>query len=135
MTKPKNIKILLNNINLLIILPLLFIKSWKFLLEPRLWAEEGSIYLKSVLDNGLESVFKAQQGYYSVIPNVVIYFSSLFDAEFIPYFTVYFSLFVWILFFLLLNNINNHYKEKDYVIRFSLGLAIFFVLFTCQEIF
>jgi len=47
----KNKEYLKSNLNLLVILPLFLYKSKKFLLEPRIWAEEGSVYLKSALED------------------------------------------------------------------------------------
>lgn len=128
-------KFLKNNLNLILILPLFLYKSKKFLLEPRIWAEEGTVYLKSALNNDFLSIFKIQQGYFSLIPNVTIYFASLGNYKYIPYYTSIVSLFFWFLLFALINNINSKKLKENYTFKFFLGISIFTILNSYQEIF
>lgn len=123
------------NLNLLFILPLFFIKSAKFLFEPRLWAEEGTVYLQTSLQDGFLSLFKLHQGYYSIIPNFTLYFASLGDYQYFPFYTAMVSFFFWCLLFFLINNINSKEFKENYSFKFFLGLSVFFILNFFQEIF
>jgi len=52
---------------------LIFIRDPAFLIGPRIWAEEGSIYIQSLLDHGVVgSLIKPHLGYYSLYNNVVV---------------------------------------------------------------
>lgn len=124
-----------SNLNFIIILPFFLYKSWNFLVEPRIWAEEGTVYLKSAILDGFWSIFELQQGYYSIIPNLTLYFASLGDYFYIPYYTVFISFFFWILLFVLINNINSKYLKDNYYFKFFIGLSIFIVVNSFQEIF
>lgn len=124
-----------SNLNLLLIIPIFLIKSKKFLLEPRIWAEEGTIYLKSALTHHFESVFKMQQGYFSIIPNITLYLASLGNYKYIPYYTSIISFCVWILLFIIINNINSKELKENYSFKFFLGTSIFIILNYFQEIF
>lgn len=49
-----------------------FIREPLFFLQPRLWAEEGSVYLQAaVSQNDWSVVFRPHLGYYSLVPNLV----------------------------------------------------------------
>lgn len=53
------------------ILILSFFREPKFFLSPRIWAEEGSVYLQAVLNNGpWDSITTPHLGYYSLVSNV-----------------------------------------------------------------
>ena len=82
------------SIILLGVLFLIFIREPAWLLAPRIWAEEGSIYIQSYLDNGfLGSIFKPHIGYYSLFSNLSVAFSTaLFGLQWAAYGTTYLSL-------------------------------------------
>ena len=126
--------LIFNNISLILIIPLLLYKSIIFIKEPRIWAEEGAVYLQSVLNNGFISIFQSHQGYFSSIPNVTLYVSTLFNYKYIPYFTFIVSFIFWIILFIVINNINGLFKKK-YLLKFYLSIGIFFILNYYQEIF
>jgi len=115
------------------LLILLLLKSIPFVIEPRIWAEEGNVYLQDSLLYGFKSVFHSHQGYYSIIPNVTLYVASLFDLKFVPYFTLCVSLFFLILLFSLIFYINNDFYNRRFKLVTSIGL--FFILNSIQEIF
>src|SRR5215510_660836 len=55
-------------------------------LQPRLWAEEGTVYLPAALENGFwGNLFAVQLGYYSLLDNVVIGFASLFPLQYVAH--------------------------------------------------
>lgn len=63
----------------LLVLILAFFREPLFLLSPRIWAEEGSLYLQDYLDKGLlDSLLSPQLGYYSLYNNLVIATSTQF---------------------------------------------------------
>ncbi len=76
------------------ILFLILIRDPAYLLAPRIWAEEGSIYIQAYLDNGfLESIFKPQIGYYSLFANLSAMLSvALLGLQYAAYGTTYLSL-------------------------------------------
>ena len=52
---------------------LIIIREPAYLTDPRIWAEEGSIYIQSYLDNGaVESLLMPHLGYYSFFNNFAI---------------------------------------------------------------
>jgi hypothetical protein len=63
---------------------------------PRIWAEEGSVYIQSVLDNGiLTSLFLPQLGYYSLFNNLAAAASyTIFGLEKIAFGTTLISMIV-----------------------------------------
>lgn len=69
---------------------LLLVRCPPIWLTPRLWAEEGAIYLTAALENGFwGSLFQLHLGYYSLLDNVVIGIASLFPLQYAAHFTVY----------------------------------------------
>ncbi len=116
------------------ILAIFLFKTRFVLADPRLWYEEGIVYLRDSVLNGFSSVFSNHQGYYSIIPSVTIYLSSLFSTKYIPYFTVYISLFFWCyLFYEIFLYVNNKYKT-DNISKIFFVLTIFLIIASGQEI-
>lgn len=116
-----------------LLLVLFTFKSFPFIIEPRIWAEEGDVYLKDSILNGLNSIVHTHQGYYSIIPSVTLYFASLFNFKFIPYFTLAVSLTFFILLFLLIQNINNDKYDRNF--KSIITISFFVILNSIQEIF
>lgn len=116
-----------------LLLVLFTFKSFPFIIEPRIWAEEGDVYLKDSILNGLNSIVHTHQGYYSIIPSVTLYFASLFNFKFIPYFTLAVSLTFFILLFLLIENINNDKYDRNF--KSIITISFFVILNSIQEIF
>jgi hypothetical protein len=104
-------------------------KSRIFFLEPRIWAEEGTVYLKDAVLHGFRSLWSTHQGYYSVIPNVTVYVSTLFNYKYIPYFTLFVSLGFWGLLFFLIK------KMADPVYKILLFISLFVILNQYQQLF
>lgn len=77
-----------------IFLLLIIIREPAYLYAPRIWAEEGSIYIQSYLDHGaLGSLFTPQLGYYSLFNNFAIALSlAVLDIQWVAYGTTYLSL-------------------------------------------
>ena len=69
----------------LISLGLMIWRQPELLLEPRLWAEEGHVYLVAALKHGWWSIFMPHQGYYSLLPNLSAYVASLVKLEYAPW--------------------------------------------------
>ena len=104
----KTQQILKNNfVFLFVILPLFVYKSIPFFENPRIWAEEGTVYFVNAVKDGFSSVFEIQQGYFSIIPNVVLYFSTFFNYKYVPLITTTVSSFFWLLPYFLICNINS----------------------------
>jgi hypothetical protein len=78
---------------LLLVSILSFLREPKFFIAPRLWAEEGMIYLQSALNIGiLESIFLPHLGYYSLVNNITVALGlSLVGLTNIAYFTTWTS--------------------------------------------
>lgn len=69
---------------------LLLLRCPPIWLSPRLWAEEGAVYLPAALEGGFwGSLFDLHLGYYSLLDNVVIGVAALFPLQYAAHFTVY----------------------------------------------
>lgn len=79
-------------------LVLIVIREPKFLMEPRLWGEEGTIYIQTFLDNGwLSGLFSPHLGYYSLVANVsAVLGVSLLGLQWAAYFTTGVSLIIYL---------------------------------------
>lgn len=79
-------------------LVLIIIREPKFLMEPRLWGEEGTIYIQTFLDSGwLSGLFAPHLGYYSLVANVsAVLGVSLLGLQWAAYFTTGTSLVVYL---------------------------------------
>lgn len=73
---------------------LVFFRDPAFFINPRIWAEEGSIYIQSYLDSGpIISFFSPHLGYYSFFNNIAVGLSmSALGLEFVAAGTTTFSL-------------------------------------------
>lgn len=67
-------------LSLVFFMGLVFLRGPEFLLQPRIWAEGGTIYLISAIENGWKSIFIPHLGYYSLFNNA----SSLLAVKFFP---------------------------------------------------
>ncbi len=120
-------------ISLLVIIGVLLVKSWDFWQEPRLWAEEGTVYLKASLEESWHSALSSQLGYYAIIPSVTIYFSTFFPLQYLPYITQGVSLLFWILLFGLIAGINK--KEYSVGVKIVYLFSVLFILLSQPEVF
>lgn len=77
----------------LIVIGLSILRQPMFFIAPRIWAEEASVYIASILSNGLlHSLIAPHLGYYSLFPNFVIAFGLiLFGFNGVAYITTLFS--------------------------------------------
>ena len=75
---------------------LIIFREPAFLISPRIWAEEGSVYIQSVIENGsLSSLIQPHLGYYSFVANFAASISvAILGLKYAAYGTTYFSLFV-----------------------------------------
>jgi len=107
---------------------LIFFREIKFFVEPRIWAEEGSIYIQSFIDNGFESFFFPHLGYYSFLNKLIINFGlQIGGIKNIAFVTTY-SSFIWMLIVILMPFwIKSRYWELNYqklaLITFSLIIS------------
>lgn len=101
--------------------------------EPRLWAEEGTVYLKAAFDEGYIAMFMSQLGYYAFIPSVATYMATYFPLLYIPAFTQGVSFLFWIILFILILGINK--KEYSVKIKIPFLFSILFVLMAFPDIF
>lgn len=108
---------------------LFFYKCRLFLLEPRIWAEEGSVYLRDAILNGYKSLFSFHQGYYSIIPTATFYASTFFNYKYIPFFALFASLSVWGFLFILIA------KLVDPLFKILLFISLFVLLNQYQQLF
>ena len=74
-----------------------------FIIYPRFWAEEGSVYFLDAYTFGASSLWHAHQGYYSIIPNFSTYFATFVPLEFAPIITTLIAFVVQVVPFYLIN--------------------------------
>lgn len=108
-------------------------KGTSFFQEPRLWAEEGTVYLKTAFEEGYRAMFMPQLGYYAFIPSVTTYMATYFPLLYIPAFTQGVSFLFWIILFILILGINK--KEYSVKIKIPFLFSILFVLMAYPEVF
>ena len=128
-------ELLRRNYAVFFLIPLFLRKSFYFFTYPRIWAEEGTVYFTSAVENGFKSIFLYQQGYYSIIPNVTLYVASLFNYSYIPYFTISISFIFWMIMFIIINNINHESIKNNLILKNSIFIVVFFIINYYQEIF
>ena len=77
----------------LCVLALSFLREPLFFLQPRIWAEEGTVHIQSVFNNGLWlSLFQPHLGYYSLFNNYTVALGLFFlGLEKLPYLTTILS--------------------------------------------
>lgn len=110
---------------------ILLITIWRapvLLLEPRLWAEEGTKYFTLAYNEGFWKGFFAQHGgYYALIPNVATALATLVRLEYAPLLTTLFALVVQMVVFSIvvfgLSPIYNTWSKKILVSLSILVLA------------
>ncbi len=80
----------------LAVLVLSVLREPLFFTAPRIWAEEGTIHVASILSNGIwASLIKPHLGYFSLFNNYVVAFGiGLFGIEKLPYVTTIASFFI-----------------------------------------
>ncbi|RLW52186.1 MAG: hypothetical protein B6D69_07315 [gamma proteobacterium symbiont of Stewartia floridana] len=83
---------------------LIFIREPLFLLEPRIWAEEGRIYLSRALaEEPVSALFSFNLGYYSFFNSFIAFIAvEFFPIKYAAYVTTYSSLFIQLATFLLI---------------------------------
>jgi len=77
----------------LIIIGLSILRQPMFFLAPRIWAEEGTVYIASILSSGLlHSLIQPHLGYFSLFPNLVTALGlGLFGFNGVAYVTTFLS--------------------------------------------
>ena len=60
--------------------------------QPRLWAEEGTVYLQAALDHGWFALSEPHLGYFALYPNVATFTASLGPLAWVPAVTLVWSL-------------------------------------------
>lgn len=127
------IKRLILSLSFLLAVGLVISKEILYFQEPRLWAEEGTVYLKSAFDEGYRAMFMPQLGYYAFIPSVATYMATYLPLLHIPAFTQGVSLLFWIVLFILILGINK--KEYSVKIKIPFLFSILFIFLRYPEVF
>jgi hypothetical protein len=97
-----------------------------FFLYPRIYAEEGTVYLHDAYLNGFLSVFHTHLGYYSFIPSFATSLSTFFPLEYAAVVTTFLALVIQVIPFILIY-INNS-DLLDTPLKKLIGSSV--VLFT-----
>lgn len=63
---------------------LLVVKGWDRLVQPHLWAEDGTIFLQDALTNPWLSIFEQFGGYFQIFQRLVIHLLALFPLSWLP---------------------------------------------------
>lgn len=108
----------------------IFFREKEYFTRPRVWAEEGSIYIQSYLDNGLLfGFFEQHLGYYSLVNKIIIGLGlAFFPFEYIAHITTYasglivLSIVITPLFFI--SEYWLDYKKKIILLFFPLILSV-----------
>lgn len=103
-------------------------RDLSFLTEPRIWAEEGTVYIQAFLDGGFAGIlFAPHLGYYSLVPNLTTAVSvSALGLKWAAYGTTYVSLAVTLLCVLAPLYLPSSYWRQDFA-KFMLSLAGLFM--------
>jgi len=96
------------------------------LITPRFWAEEGTVYFLNAYSDGIMAIFYANQGYFSIIPNIATFFSTLVPLEYAPIPTLIISLLVILIPSILIISSDSEYLRPIWAKSF----AIFIIYFT-----
>jgi hypothetical protein len=79
------------------LLCLVYFRDSRYFTAPRLWAEEGTVYLQSALEMGSwRSLFVPHLGYYSLFNNLVAFVASRAGLEHAAAITTYSSLIIFV---------------------------------------
>lgn len=125
--RQKNIAVLLTA------LIAIFLREPLYFIQPRIWAEEGSVHIQAVLDHGLiGSIFLPHLGYFSLANNIIASVGfKLFGLDGIAYFTTFSSLILMLLCITAPLYLKSQFWDDDFK-RITL---VFFALFlSYQEI-
>lgn len=79
----------LNIAILIIAIALIILRHFDFFINPRFWAEEGSVYFLNAYIHGFSSLWFGHQGYFSIIPNISTYLATLVPLEYAPIVTTW----------------------------------------------
>ena len=125
------------NLQVLIISILLtYLRDSRFFLHPRIWAEEGTIYLMHSIKYGFHGIFfpNVDQtasidyiNYYSFLPNLATFVASrFFPIEYAAHITTYFSaLFQLLTVLIIFKSVNSFISNKNLCIFVALTPIIF----------
>lgn len=125
------------NLQLLIIsIFLTYLRDSRFFLHPRIWAEEGTIYLMHSIKYGFLGIFfpNVDQtasidyiNYYSFLPNLATFVASrFFPIEYAAHITTYFSaLFQLLTVLIIFKSVNSFIRNKNLCIFVALTPIIF----------
>ncbi|PKH05245.1 hypothetical protein [Moritella sp. Urea-trap-13] len=113
--------------SLLIYAIMLVMKDIDIFITPRFWAEEASVYYKDAFINGFSSIFSTHQGYYSIVPNISTYISTLFPMKIAPVITTYIAFIIQLIpaFLILKTSCFDDNKKYKALLLLSLLLAGF----------
>jgi hypothetical protein len=122
-----------NIVVLLITLIAIFLREPLYFVQPRIWAEEGSVHIQAVLDHGLiDSIFLPHLGYFSLANNIIVSSGfKLFGLDGIAYFTTFSSLILMLLCISAPLYLKSKFWNDDFK-RFT--LVFFALLLSYQEI-
>ena len=90
---------------------ILFFRSSLLFTDPRLWAEEGSLYYNSMQFGSISQIFElVVRGNYQFLTNALVFISTIPKARYAAFVTTYSSLLILIINIIFLNKIFNDYK-------------------------
>gem|GEM_PF-3342311 len=87
------------------------IRDIDLFINPRFWAEEGTIYFSDVYKYGISHLFNTHQGYFSIIPNFATYLATFVPLKFAPFVTTFIALIVQIIPLILIFKIKTPYFD------------------------
>ncbi len=120
---------LLNIIIFIMSILLIFFRDINFFIDPRFWAEEGSVYFLDAFNNGLIALFSPHQGYFSIVPNIATYISTLFSLESAPLVTTVFAFIIQAIpFYLILISTSTYFNNT--LKKLTSSMIILFVAHT-----
>ena len=119
------------NINLSLLVFILFVflvifRHFEFFINPRFWAEEGSVYFIDAYENGISSIFHPHLGYFSFIPNVATYLATLVSLEYAPLVTTTIAFFIQIIPFFIIF-ISNNFLTNTALKKLLISSIVLFV--------
>jgi|GEM_PF-3870042 hypothetical protein len=75
----------------------LFFRSPVLFINPRFWAEEGTLYTATAWESGSDVLFTVFKGNYQLLTNISAFLASLVPYSFSPFVTTYISLLILLL--------------------------------------
>ncbi|TGN01446.1 hypothetical protein EHR10_07415 [Leptospira yasudae] len=91
---------------------LIVFRDYRLFRNPRLWAEEGTIYFRDAYLFGFDKFFESALGYYSLLPRLFSYLATFFPIEIVPMVMTLLSLGIWLLPHVLVAISKNEYLKS-----------------------